>query len=110
MKKDIFIFDHSIGSGMKSMYLAALGYYNVHGVDRSGDVNPLNKILKKCLALKQKFYTTNGKNTFPSNYFNFIMSIQVAEHVTEELINIYYSEEGRVLKREDMFIMNYLIS
>ena len=26
------------------------------------------------------------------------MSIQVAEHVTNDLINIYYSEEGRVLK------------
>ena len=31
---------------MKSIYLAALGYYNVHGVDRSGDVSALNKILK----------------------------------------------------------------
>ena len=38
------------------------------------------------------------KNSFPNNYFNFIMSIQVAEHVTNDLINIYYSEEGRVLK------------
>ena len=28
------------------------------------------------------------------------MSIQVAEHVTNDLINIYYSEEGRVLKEE----------
>ena len=45
--KNIYIFDHGIGSGMKSMYLAAIGYHNVHGVDRSGDADILNKILKK---------------------------------------------------------------
>ena len=101
-KKNIYIFDHGIGSGMKSIYLAAIGYYNVHGVDRSGDVSALNKILKKmCGIKKNNFYITNGKEIpFPDNYFNFIMSIQVAEHVTNDLINIYYSEEGRVLKKD----------
>ena len=100
-KKNIFILDHGIGSGIKSMYLAALGYYNVHGVDHSGDFNPLNKILKKIFGIKTiNFYKTNGKEIpFPDSYFDFIMSIQVAEHVTEDKINIYYSEEGRVLKK-----------
>lgn len=100
-KKDIFIFDHGIGSGMKSIYLAALGYYNIHGVNRNGDVSPLNKILKKIFGIKTKnFFITNGREIpFPSSYFNFIMSIQVAEHVTEDLINVYYAEEGRVLKK-----------
>ena len=59
---------------MKSIYLAALGYYNVHGVDRSGDVSGLNKILKKIFGIKKNnFHITNGKEIpFPNYYFHFM--------------------------------------
>ena len=34
------------------------------------------------------------------NFFDFIISAQVLEHLTDEEVFLYYSEEGRVLKRE----------
>ena len=99
-KKNIYIFDHGIGSGMKSIYLAAIGYYNVHGVDRSGDVSALNKILKKMFGIKKKtFIKLMVKNIpFPDNYFNFIMSIQVAEHVTNDLMILIILRKVEFLK------------
>ena len=48
---------------------------------------------------KKKFLLTDGKKLpFPDKYFDFIISSQVVEHLTDEEVLMYYSEEGRVLK------------
>lgn len=99
-KKYISIFDHGCGSGMTAIYLAALGYTRVHGVNVNFDVNYLNKILKDKFKINQnKFFKTDGKKVpFKNEYFDFIISAQVVEHLREDEVIMYYEEEGRVLK------------
>ena len=44
---------------------------------------------------KKKFLLTDGKKLpFPDKYFDFIISSQVVEHLTDEEVLMYYSEEG----------------
>lgn len=100
-KKNITIFDHGCGSGMTAIYLAALGFTKVHGVNVNFDVDFLNKILKDKFNINQnKFFMTNGKKVpFKNEYFDFIISAQVVEHLREDEVIMYYEEEGRVLKK-----------
>ena len=97
----IKILDHGCGAGLKAMYLVALGYKNIYGINVNFDVIPINQILKKKYQLsEQRFFKTDGKKVpFKSNFFDFIISSQVLEHLREDEIHIYYSEEGRVLKK-----------
>ena len=100
-KKNISIFDHGCGSGMTVVYLAALGYTKVHGVNVNFEVDYLNKILKEKFQIKQNnFFMTEGKKVpFKDKSFDFIISAQVVEHLREDEIYLYYEEEGRVLKK-----------
>ena len=57
------ILDHGCGEcGLISLYLLALGYSGVHGVNVNGEVENLNKIFE-ILDYKQKkrFFRTNGR-------------------------------------------------
>ena len=103
-KKDIFIFDHGCGSALKSLYLAVLGYKNIHGVNVNFDIEYVNIILKdKFKSTQKRFFTTDGKKVpFPDKYFDLIISAQVAEHLRDDEVIEYYSEEGRVLKKEGL--------
>ena len=67
-------------------------------------MNYLNKIIKNKLRKnKKKFFTTDGKILpFKDNYFDFIISAQVIEHLTDSEINTYYSEEERTLKENGL--------
>ena len=97
----IKIFDHGCGSGFKCMYFAALGYKNIYGVNVNNDNEYLNKILKKIFKIDEKrFITTDGKDVpFQDEKFDFIISSQVVEHLTDDEVYLYYSEEGRILKK-----------
>ncbi len=102
-KNQITIFDHGCGAGLKAMYLAALGYKNVYGVD-VGEVNYINILLKKIFNInEQRFLKTDGKRVpFKNSKFDFIISSQVVEHLKEEHIYTYYQEEGRLLKKNGL--------
>ncbi|MDA9708599.1 class I SAM-dependent methyltransferase [Alphaproteobacteria bacterium] len=101
-RKDIFIFDHGCGSALKVIYLAVLGYENIHGVNVNFDIDYVNIIMKdKFKSTKQRFFSTDGKKVpFPDKHFDLIISAQVAEHLRDDEVMEYYSEEGRVLKEE----------
>ncbi|OUU62636.1 MAG: hypothetical protein CBC22_03855 [Alphaproteobacteria bacterium TMED62] len=103
-KNKIRIFDHGCGAGLKIIYLACIGYKNIYGVNVNFDVYPINKILKSKFKLsEQRFFQTEGKKVpFKSNFFDFIISCQVLEHLREDEIYHYYSEEGRVLKKNGL--------
>ena len=103
-RKDIFIFDHGCGSALKTLYLAVLGYENIHGVNVNFNTDHINVIMKdKFKSTKKRFFTTDGKKVpFPDKYFDFIISAQVAEHLRDDEVMEYYSEEGRVLKKEGL--------
>ncbi|MBL42045.1 MAG: hypothetical protein CMM49_05235 [Rhodospirillaceae bacterium] len=100
-KDKIFILDHGCGSALKSFYFIALGYTNIYGVNKNDEVDHLNLILKKKFSISEKrFFTTEGKLLpFIDNKFDFIFSLQVLEHVQDNCIELYYSEEARVLKK-----------
>ena len=97
----IKIFDHGCGGGFKAMYFAALGYKNIYGVNVNDDNEYLNDILKKIFKINEKrFITTDGKGVpFQDKKFDFIISSQVVEHLTDNEVSLYYSEEGRILKK-----------
>ncbi len=99
-KGEIFLLDHGCGSALKSFYLIALGYTNIYGVNKNDDIEYLNLILRKQFLISEKrFFTTDGRVLpFKNNKFDFIFSLQVLEHVQDNCIDLYYSEEARVLK------------
>lgn len=98
--EDIRILDHGCGSGLKGLYLNALGYTHVYGVTVGSEVEHLNRILKDICGIHEtRFITTDGRELpFPDAFFDFIYSNQVLEHVSDDKIDMYYSEEGRVLR------------
>lgn len=99
-KSEIMILDHGCGGGLISLYLAAIGYSGVHGVNVNNEVENLNKIFET-LGYKQqkKFFRINGRELpFSDDTFDFIFSKQVLEHVNAADIEIFYAEENRVGK------------
>ena len=99
-KSKIRFFYHECGGGLKVIYFAAIGYKNVYGVNVNFDVFLINKILKTKFKVSEiRFLKTEGKNVpFKKNFFDFIISARVLEHLTDEEAFLCYSEEGRVLK------------
>jgi len=97
----IKILDHGSGGGFKAMYFAAIGYTNIYGIDVDYDFEYLNEILKKIFKIDEKrFISTDGKDVpFQDEMFDFIISSQVVEHLRDDEVHLYYSEEGRVLKK-----------
>ena len=97
----IKILDHGSGRGVKAMYLAAIGYTNIYGINKERDFEFQNEILKKIFKIDEKrFISTDGKDVpFQDEMFDFIISSQVVEHLRDDEVQLYYSEEGRVLKR-----------
>ena len=103
-KSEIMILDHGCGGGLISLYLIAIGYDGVHGVNVNDEVESLNKICKTLGHNQQKkFFRINGRELpFLDDTFHFIFSKQVLEHVNSADIEIFYSEENRVGKNGAM--------
>ena len=104
LRHEIKILDHGCGAGLKVIYLAILGYNNIYGVNVNFDVFFINKILKSKFKINEaRFVKTKGKEVpFRSNFFDFIISSQVVEHLTNDEVFLYYAEEGRVLKKNGL--------
>lgn len=98
-KDSLRVLDHGCGGGMKIFYAAAIGYTNIYGVNVNNDVQWLNDILKELYGYEDtRFYQIDGKHLpFPDDSLDMIISCQVLEHVSDEHIESYYSEEARVL-------------
>lgn len=98
-RKDIRILDHGCGGGLTLLYLLANGYEGIHGVDIGGWCESWSRLLKGHLGLKgQRFFVYDGhKLPFADNSFDFIFSTQVIEHVRTDVLESFYSEEGRTL-------------
>jgi SAM-dependent methyltransferase len=97
---EIKILDHGCGGGMTLLYLLALGYTNVYGVD-VGTPRPMwNPLMKDVFGVSEQrfFIYEGGRMPFEDACFDFIFSQQVLEHVNEQFIETYYAEEGRILK------------
>ena len=95
----IAVLDHGCGGGATLMYLAALGYRRVYGVDVGGDVEKADLALRAITELTEpQLLIYDGSNLpFPADMFDFIFSQQVVEHVDDDCIEAYLDEEVRVL-------------
>ena len=97
---DITILDHGCGGGMTMFYLAALGYQSVFGVDVGVEAELNNGIMAKAIgATDTRFFLYDGlRLPFENECVDFVFSQQVLEHVKDDVLDAYYSEEARVLK------------
>lgn len=100
-KEEVSILEHGCGSGMTVFYLIALGYRGARGVDIGSDDNfcHLNRIAMTAGVRDPAFSVYDGlKLQFQKESVDFVYSNQVIEHVKENYIDAYFSEEQRVLK------------
>ena len=96
----IAILDHGCGPASTLIWLAALGYTNVYGVDVGTDFSSHNRLARLCWGrTDDAFASYDGTRlAFPDAQFDLIISQQVLEHVTDRCLEAYYREEGRVLR------------
>jgi SAM-dependent methyltransferase len=99
---EIRILDHGCGGGGTLLYLAALGYTDVHGVDIGGHIGKVDGMLRavtKSDAPRVRLY--DGQTLpFSERTIDLIFSQQVLEHVRDRLIENYITEEVRVLNTD----------
>jgi SAM-dependent methyltransferase len=97
---EVMILDHGCGGGLTLLYLLALGYTGIHGVDVGEPREMWAPLLDEVFGIDDgRFHVYSGGDLpFADESFDFIFSQQVLEHVTDRFIDTYYVEEGRVLR------------
>ena len=107
-KNNIHILDHGCGGGRSLLFLAFKGYKNLWGVDVDFqddlELKKLNKLLNiatgRGIDAEQRIYDYDGSNLpFSKNYFNFIFSQQVIEHIPDKSYLNYIKDEFRTLSQ-----------
>lgn len=97
-RADIRILEHGFGSGSALLYLLAIGYTGIRGIDLGGPAAALNRISAAAGLTTPPFAIYDGlKLPYADASFDFVFSQQVLEHVAPSAIDSYYSEEARVL-------------
>lgn len=97
-REQIRILEHGCGGGAALVYLLALGYRSIHGIDVDGPTAALNRIAAAAGLESERFTVYDGRTLpYPDGSIDFIFSQQVLEHVAPSVIGAYYAEEARVL-------------
>lgn len=98
-KQTARILDHGCGGCTTLFVLLALGYEGIHGVDIGGPLEAYNRLVNDHLKLRGKrFFIYEGVDLpFPDDCFSLVFSNQVVEHIRPDVLERYYSEEGRTL-------------
>lgn len=100
-RDELVLLDHGCGGGLTLLYLAALGYRNVYGVDLlSSNCERWNLLFIEILGMsKKRFFVYDGtKLPFADKTVDLVFSQQVLEHVHPDVLPLYYQEEARVLR------------
>ena len=95
------ILDHGCGGCSTLLYLCAMGYTGIHGIDlHSSNAIRWNRLLSEVLDVQEPrlFSYDGGQLPFEDNSFDAVFSQQVLEHVRPDVVDTYYAEEYRVLK------------
>ena len=107
-RNEIKILDHGCGMALSLLYLVAIGYTNVFGVDveKENSCECWNKLTSDILGYDEKrFFDYDGTRIpLDKNTIDFIFSQQVLEHVNPSVFDSYFSEEVRVMKRGGTFV------
>ena len=105
---NINILDHGCGGARSLLFLAFKGYKNLWGVDvdfeNDFELKKLNKLLNiatgRSIDAEQRIFQYDGSNLpFSKNYFNFIYSQQVIEHISDKNYFNYIKDEHRTLSQ-----------
>lgn len=99
-RSQIAILDHGCGGGLSLLFLAALGFTDVFGVDLGGNQAVLNRLIAVARNSDEpRFCSYDGRHLpLPDSCIDVVFSQQVLEHVDDSLLGCYYGEEARVLK------------
>ncbi len=98
---ELIILDHGCGGGLTLMYLAAIGYRNIYGVDLlTSNCERWNLLTSEVFGFTNKRYFAYDGVDLPveDGSVDVVFSQQVLEHVSPHVLNNYYSEEARVLR------------
>jgi SAM-dependent methyltransferase len=96
---EIRILDHGCGGGGTLMYLAALGYSDVYGVDIGGPMDKIDRTVRALSGADKVHVTVYDGYTLPftDRTIDLIFSQQVMEHVKDQFIEFFIDEEVRIL-------------
>lgn len=96
----IMILDHGCGGCLTLLYLLALGYTGIHGINIGGKCEDWNRLLKELFGIEEKRLTLYDGKTMPfaDNSIDIVFSQQVIEHVKSDVLETFYSEEARVMR------------
>jgi len=99
-KDTVRILDHGCGNGLTNLYLLALGYQGVFGINIGGDCEKWNRLFSEEFGIEERRFVIYDGATMPfdDNTFDIVFSQQVIEHVHDDVLDAYYLEEHRVLK------------
>lgn len=105
-RADIAILDHGCGGALTLFYLAVLGYSNFRGFDVGGDFVTRNAIgAAKFGHREDRLAAYDGTNLpLPDGSIDVVFSQQVVEHLSDAVLEPYYREEARVLRRGGLAI------
>lgn len=105
-RKEIGVFEHGCGAGHTLVWLAAMGYTDVFGVDVKGDFAARNRVLNKVLGGDEERMVRYDGRRIPHHdaRFDFIYSEQVIEHIADEVFENFYAEEARVMRPGGMAV------
>ena len=101
-RENVRILDHGCGGGGTLLYLLALGFSGVFGIDVGGNCIGWNRLLRDEFNIKEKrFFVYEGQLLpFEDGIFDVVISEEVVEHVPDSTIVRYYSEAARVLRSD----------
>jgi SAM-dependent methyltransferase len=100
-KDQVRVLDHGCGGCLTIIYLMLIGYKKCWGVDLNfgHSIVKLNALLRKYFKIDHDAISAYAGDVLPysANSFDFIFSQQVLEHVNNQCLDTYMSEEQRVL-------------
>ena len=99
--RELVIVEHGCGAGQITVFLLALGYRGVHGVDIGGENLPrMNRVFRECRGIGEARLGLYDGRTLPlaDGAADLVFSQQVLEHVTDDVLDDYYADEARVLR------------
>lgn len=105
-REEIAILDHGCGGSLTLFYLAVLGYSNFWGFDVGGDFATRNAIGAARFGHGENRLAVYDGTSLPMSdgSIDVVFSQQVVEHLSDAVLEAYYRDEARVLRRGGLAI------